>query len=338
MFRNPLTIGIDIGHHSVKAVVLRQKKARLELAAFAEVVLPASVVNEQHSVNTPALLSAMRKLKKSLPFGAKNVVLALPDSAVISKVIQLDTNLSDDESVFAVEQALSASSPFPIEELRLDFFPLASQSFSQPAQTQPVQVFAARRETVDSRVEAIRKAKLTPKVVELQTHALLWLEEYVAEQQNMSGQWGVVNVGKSRTEFCVKPAGSAAYHRELAFGCQALQGVDMHKSDDESPRLAVSAEQAEQFTKQLVDGLKRQLQLYNSTHPRAALQGLWLCGGGQSVVVSDMLERMLGLEVRWLHPFASFERDQKMEIALEQGSFGQYAVAAGLALRGGESS
>lgn len=206
MFRNPLTIGIDIGHHSVKAVVLRQKKAQLELAAFAEVVLPASVVNEQHSVNTPALLSAIRKLKKkSLPFGAKNVVLALPDSAVISKVIQLDTNLSDDESVFAVEQALSASSPFPIEELRLDFFPLASQSFSQPAQTQPVQVFAARRETVDSRVDAIRKAKLNPKVVELQTHALLWLEEYVAEQQNTSGQWGVVNIGKTRTEFCVKP-------------------------------------------------------------------------------------------------------------------------------------
>ncbi|GAL05850.1 type IV pilus biogenesis protein PilM [Photobacterium aphoticum] len=338
MFRNPLTIGIDIGHHSVKAVVLRQKKAQLELAAFAEVVLPASVVNEQHSVNTPALLSAIRKLKKSLPFGAKNVVLALPDSAVISKVIQLDTNLSDDESVFAVEQALSASSPFPIEELRLDFFPLASQSFSQPAQTQPVQVFAARRETVDSRVDAIRKAKLNPKVVELQTHALLWLEEYVAEQQNTSGQWGVVNIGKTRTEFCVKPAGGAAYHRELAFGCQALQGVDLQKSEDDSPRISISSEQAEQFTKQLVDTLKRQLQLYNSTHPRASLQGLWIAGGGQSVVVKEMLERMLGLDVKLMFPFASFERDQKMDMVIDQGSFSQYAVAAGLALRGGDAS
>ena len=40
MFRNPLTIGIDIGHHSIKAVVLRQKKSELELVDFAEVELP----------------------------------------------------------------------------------------------------------------------------------------------------------------------------------------------------------------------------------------------------------------------------------------------------------
>ncbi len=34
MFRNPLSVGIDIGSHSVKAVVVQQKKEQLELAAF----------------------------------------------------------------------------------------------------------------------------------------------------------------------------------------------------------------------------------------------------------------------------------------------------------------
>ncbi|MGF1724565.1 type IV pilus biogenesis protein PilM [Photobacterium nomapromontoriensis] len=334
MFRNPLIIGIDIGHYSIKAVVLRQKKSSLELAAFTEVVLPAAVVNEQHSVNAPALLSAMRKLKKNLPLGAKNVVLALPDSAVISKVIQLDSHLSDDEAVFAVEQAMSAASPFPVEDLRIDFFPLASETFSEPAQTQPYQVFAARRETVDSRVEAVRKARLQPQVVELQTHGLLWLEAYLAEQLSVEGHWGVVDIGKCLTAFCVRPSGGVAYHRELAFGCQNLTRGE-NPDESEAQIVAISPDQMEQFTKQLVDNLKRQLQLYNSTHPRATLQGIWLCGGGQNAVVVEMLERMLEIDVRWMHPLASFNRAHKMDVAVEQGSFGQYAVAAGLALRGG---
>lgn len=64
MFRNPLSVGIDIGSHSVKAVVVQQKE-QLELAAFAEIVLPTPAVNEQHSVNSTVLLSAMRKLKST---------------------------------------------------------------------------------------------------------------------------------------------------------------------------------------------------------------------------------------------------------------------------------
>ncbi|KLV07493.1 pilus assembly protein PilM [Photobacterium aquae] len=330
MFLNPLIIGIDIGHHSIKAVALRQKKSKLELAAFAEVVLSASVVNDQHSVNAPALLSAVRKLKKAMPRGASKTVLALPDSAVISKVIQLDSHLSDDEAMFAVEQALSASSPFPIDELRIDFFPLESGGFKESAPTQPFQVFAARRETVDSRTETLRKARLSPEVVELQTHALLWLEQYTREQTKTDGLWGVINIGRRCTEFSVKPQNGAAYHRELAFGSESLPGMQQ-----EGPSVTgVSAELVEQFTKLLSDNLKRQLQLYNSTHPRAAMQGVWLSGGGQQYVMAESLGRMLGIDVKVMEPLSGFECNPKLSSQLN-GPMSQYAVAAGLAIRGG---
>lgn len=333
MFRNPPIIGIDIGHHSVKAVVLNPKKEQLELAAFAEIVLPSSVINDQHSVNTPVLLSAIRKLKKSLPFSAKKVALALPDSAVISKVIQLDTNLSDEEAEFAVTQALSASSPFPVDELSLDFFPLSSGSFTEAAMTAPFQVFAARKETIDSRIEAVKKAGLAPKVVELQTHALLWLTEYAAEQAAMQEQWGIVDIGKRRTEFCVKPSGAAAYHREIAFGTGQVSKAGF--VDNEGPQVFTpEPEQAEAFTKQLADHLKRQFQLYNSTHPRSALKGIWLCGGGQHVALEELLGRLLGIEVQWINPFRYFPCSKKLGEIARNSYFSQYAVATGLALRG----
>ncbi len=168
MFRNPLSVGIDIGSHSVKAVVVQQKKEQLELAAFAEIVLPTPAVNEQHSVNSTVLLSAMRKLKKHLPRAAKHVVLALPDSAVISKIIQLDTSLSEDETEFAISQALGASSPFPLDELWLDFYPLNySDRFQDMGSTVPFQIFAARRDTISTRLEVAKKAGFKTQVMEL---------------------------------------------------------------------------------------------------------------------------------------------------------------------------
>jgi type IV pilus assembly protein PilM len=341
MFRNPLSIGIDIGNHSVKAVALSQKKEQLELVAYAEVVLTSPVINEQHSVDSTALLSAIRKLKKSLPFGAKKVTLALPDSAVISKVIQLDTNLKEDEAVFAVSQALGSSSPFPVEELWVDFFPVESNAFPDATTTMPYQIFATRKDTIDTRITAIKKAGLSPQVMELQTHALLWLVEHNAEVAGINEQWGTVDVGECLTEFCIKPQNAAAYHRESAFGLRKYSS-SLHRNTlgnglhDAGPIIKepLSVDDIERFTQQLADQLKRQFQLYNSTHPRSPLKGIWLCGGGQHAISSELLQRLLGVEVELMNPFAHFIRHKKLELVSDTTLNSQFAVAAGLAIRG----
>lgn len=341
MFRNPLSIGIDIGNHSVKAVALSQKKEQLELVAYAEVVLTSPVINEQHSVDSTALLSAIRKLKKSLPFGAKKVTLALPDSAVISKVIQLDTNLKEDEAVFAVSQALGSSSPFPVEELWVDFFPVESNAFPDATTTVPYQIFATRKDTIDTRITAIKKAGLSAQVMELQTHALLWLVEHNAEVAGINEQWGTVDVGECLTEFCIKPQNAAAYHREIAFGLRKYSS-SLHRNTlsnglhDAGPIIKepLSVDDIERFTQQLADQLKRQFQLYNSTHPRSPLKGIWLCGGGQHAISSELLQRLLGVEVELMNPFAHFICHKKLDLVSDTTLNSQFAVAAGLAIRG----
>lgn len=339
MFRNPLSVGIDIGNHSVKAVVLKQKKEQLELSAFTEIILTSAMMNDQHSVNSSALLSVIRQLKKRLPFGARKVTLALPDSAVISKIIQLDTNLSDEEAEFAVAQALGASSPFPVEELWIDFFPLSSGPQTESAVTTPYQVFASRKDTIDPRIAAVKKAGLMPKVMELQTHALLWLAGHHAVNSGMHEHWGIVDVGKRQTAFCVKPLGAPAYHREIALGARqiednSVEGCNNMQVLSLSKEFVPSSAVMEGFTKQLADQLKRQFQLYNSTHPRSVLQGLWLCGGSQHAVSEELLSRLLGMKVAWMNPFRHFPISDKIDVILREGSYSQYAIAAGLALRG----
>ncbi|HIF9059076.1 TPA: type IV pilus biogenesis protein PilM [Photobacterium damselae] len=332
MFRNPLSVGIDIGSHSIKAVVVQQKKEQLELAAFAEIVLSTPAVNDQHSVNSTVLLSAMRKLKKHLPRAAKRVVLALPDSAVISKIVQLDTSLSDDETEFAISQALGASSPFPLDELWLDFYPLNhSDRFQDIGSTVPFQIFAARRDTISARLEVAKKAGFKTQVMELQTNGLLWLAEHLTEMSGLQEQWGMIDIGKRHTEFCVKPAMGGVYRREIAFGARHAKHLDKN-----TPTLLL-ADEEETFTRQLIEHLKRQIQLYNSTQPRSPLQGVWLCGGSQALVIEQMLQDALKIQVEWVQPFSYLPVGKEVEHLPSTVMTSQYAVAMGLALRGFEA-
>ncbi|OAN17057.1 pilus assembly protein PilM [Photobacterium jeanii] len=340
MFQSPFSVGIDIGHHSVKAVALAQKKEGLELAAFSEVALPPMVINEQHNVNSDHLLSAMRQIKKQLPRGARQVALGLPDSAVISKIIQLDTNLNTDEIEFAVAQALASSSPFPVDDLRLDYFAVEGSNAAVSTATMPYQVFAARKSAIDERVAVLDKSGFSPKVMELQTHALLWLAKHFYETERLEGAYGVVDIGKHHTEFCVDPPDTLAFHREIAFGSDSVASSSALGASnfDASPAVFGSVSEnsstdVEQFTQQLADHLRRQIQLYHSTHPRYQLTGLWLCGGCQSLVVEELLERMLNLDIRWLNPFLRIATSNK--VVLEpQRQYHQFGVATGLALRG----
>ncbi|MGF1691560.1 type IV pilus biogenesis protein PilM [Photobacterium kagoshimensis] len=335
MFHNPFSVGIDIGHHSVKAVALAQKKEAVELAAFAEVVLPPLVINDQHNVNAEHLLSAMRQIKKQLPRPARHVALGLPDSAVISKIIQLDTNLNNDELEFAVAQAIGASSPFPLDDLHLDFFPLDGTEMAPALATQPYQVFASRKETIDNRVAVLTKTGLKATVMELQTHALLWLAKHSREAERLEGVYGVIDIGKHHTEFCVDPPDTMAFHREIPFGSSwsDKESSARYLEDELTVFPTIDHSDAERFTQQLADQLRRQIQLYHSTHPRFPLAGLWLCGGCQSQILEDVLARMLNLDIRWLNPFQRFAVSRK--IALEpQRQYCQFGVATGLALRG----
>ena len=53
---------------------------------------------------------------------------------------------------------------FPVDELRLDFFPMVGDLFGEgvsgTSQTHPVQVYAARKETIDSRAETAAPSPL----------------------------------------------------------------------------------------------------------------------------------------------------------------------------------
>lgn len=332
MFQTPCCIGIDIGYRSIKCVVLARKKAQYEVLACSERILPTPIVNEQHLVSSDEFLTQLKELKKSLPKHAKYVSLALPNQAVISKILPAHLNQNDDDILFEFSQALLGSGGGQ-GELYIDYYPINSEDRSSVDQSQPCQVVACRQQTVDSRVTPLKAAGFEPKVMELKTHALLWLLKH-HNDANMDGQtWGIVDVGMKQTEFCVL-AGGDVYSRDLPFGVNHLsKSTQSHAHSMWIP----TEEDRQVFTRQLSDQLKRQLPLYQSAHALSPLKGIWLAGGGESLISEAVLSQALGIEVRWIPPFSHCLIGKKMDEALLSETSSQYAVAMGLALRGLEA-
>lgn len=116
-----LVTGIDIGHHSIKAAVLKPMGDTYALVGYEELLVTADIFTDNHTLDYQKIVKKLKELKKGLPLFSHKVAIAIPDSAVISKVLQIDSDLEQRELEFAVYQAFSHQSPFPVEELSLDF-------------------------------------------------------------------------------------------------------------------------------------------------------------------------------------------------------------------------
>lgn len=321
--------GIDIGHHSIKAVVMNTKSEQLQLMSFKEIPSTPSIFLEKQILAHEPLVTKLKQLKKQLPFGVKNIALSVPESAVISKILQIDSGLDDKEQEFAIHHSFSQQSPLPLEELSIDYVPIHSEIPDVEGSTATYQVYATRKEVITSRVNACKAAGFSPQVVDVHSHGLLKLWQLVAQQQNRH-HWMLVDLGLSQTSLCLLPRGRSAYYREMAFGTQQAKGTQLSLSsqscDDTLP---------DEFITELAERLSRQLSLYRSVQHQQSIEGVWLTGGGSCFPnIETALSIKLGVPVMLFNPFGLVERHKKLLLKQSSLPGSCFGSALGLAVRG----
>lgn len=323
--------GIDIGHHSIKAVVVKPVGEQFELVTYAEVPVSGAIFSDNHTVNHQEIVKNLKRLKKQLPMRAKKVVLAVPDSAVISKLLHIDSELEEREKEFALYQLFAQQSPFPIEELSLDYVKLEPER-ATVSSTSTYQVYATRKEVIESRVEVIKKSGFTPWVMDLQAHGLLRVWQMACQEQAEKANGLLVDIGQSQTSICILPAGRPAYYKDFPFGTEQLPSSLTTSQAVSEPSFTLSLEPPESFIAELAERLTRQLSLYASVNQQHQIDGVWLTGGGATLLgLEESLSTKLNLPVARFNPFARLQGKLTIPERMEPCTFG---VAVGLALKG----
>ena len=310
-----LVAGVDIGHHSIKAVLLKPHRESYSLLGCQEIVVPDDIFADNHTLNYQKIVKKLKELKKGLPLFSRKVALAVPDSSVITKQIQIDSALDANEQEFAVYQAFAQQSPMPLDALQLDYI-MQSDSLSAEGK-QEGQVYATRSEVVQSRVDALRGAGWQPLQLALLSQVMRGLWCWYSVQQGRSDCL-LVDVGQRWLTLTMQLPDGTFYYRQQSF--------------TQTPALtfpAMSSVAGVVADDMLFDCLQRELQRLSALHGSDVVAGLWLCGGGAEQLLSNPLAT--GLPCELLSAFDGLERTGCASPAEKPHC---YALAMALALSG----
>lgn len=237
--KSPPLIGVDISTSAVKMVELAEAGKNLLLERYVIEPLPKDAVSDGNIANLEAVGEAVKRAHRNLGSRVKNVAVALPSAAVITKKITVPAGQTESELEVQVETEANQYIPFALDEVNLDF-QVVGPSLATPDEIE-ILIAASRKEKVEDRVAAIESAGLKALVMDVESFATQAAFELIEKQLPNGGAdqtVAVVDVGAAMMHINVIRDGQQIYSREQAFGGNQL-------TTDIQRKFSLSAEEAE---------------------------------------------------------------------------------------------
>jgi type IV pilus assembly protein PilM len=204
-------------------IELTSSGSTYRVESYAAEPTPANAINEKAIVDAEAVGEAIRRAVKRSGTKVKDVAFAISGDAVITKVIQMPSNLASSDLEGQVELQADQYIPFPMEEVSFDFEVIGEAE--RDPDMQDVLLVATRTENVDQRQVAVETAGLDARVVDVEAFAVENACQLLAHQmlENGEGKFiAIVDFGASSTTFSVLKDLKVIYTRDFAFGGQQL--------------------------------------------------------------------------------------------------------------------
>jgi type IV pilus assembly protein PilM len=237
-------LGIDISATAIKLLELSRSGSRYRVESYAVEPLPANTVVEKTITDIEAVGEAIARAVKKSGTRTKNAAAAVAGSSVITKIISMPSDLSEDDMENQIQVEADQYIPFPLEEVALDFEVLGP-SDDNPDQVD-VLLAASRSDNVDASVGVLELAGLTAKVIDVEAFAVENTIIMMAKDLLGGGDDQVIavaDVGSTVTTLSVMENMKTVYSREQTFGGAQL-------TEDIQRRYGLSYEEAGQAKRQ----------------------------------------------------------------------------------------
>lgn len=341
-----MMVGIDIGSHAAKAVLLSQGDDGYILEDFAIEPMPRGAIIDREIQDIEAVGKVISKVRKQISSSIKLASVAVSGQTVITKVIYMDVALNDEELAGQIEIEADSLIPYPLDEVSLDFEKLAVNE-SDPSKIN-VLLSAARTESVEARAAALEAGGFATKVVDVESYAIsrtydLCLSQLPDDANKKTV--AMVDLGSTMTLFSAAHEGEHVYSRDQLFGGeqytrsivsyynQSFEEAEAAKVNDKLPpnyRFEVLAP----FHTILVQQIRRAIQMFLTSSGYEKVDYLIISGGSASVEgVQELLTEELGIFTVIANPFESMELGDDIDGNELKQVAPSLMVAAGLALR-----
>ncbi|MDN5578121.1 MAG: pilus assembly protein PilM [Acinetobacter johnsonii] len=323
---------------------LSVKNNRYWVESYALVPLPEGSVVEKNILNPEAVGDALERAVNLANVQSTDVALAVPTSMVITKIIEMDADMNDDEREIQIRDDAEQYIPFPLDEASLDFEVLPDR-LANPNRVN-VLLVATRIENVEARAEALELGGLTPKIADVESFAIENAFKVFSDTLPMGvNTVGILDIGHTMTTLSVMQNNKVIYTREQVFGGKQLTQEIQNRyglSFEEAGRAKKSRtlpddydiEVLEPFLEAVVQQAARSLQFFFSSSQFNEIDHILLAGGNANIPgLAKLLQQKLGYRVTIANPFLQMGFSPQIDIKKIENDASSLMVACGLALR-----
>jgi len=340
-------LGLDVSSSSVKLVELgRNKAGQLVLERCAIEPLERGWVSDGNIEKFDEVADAVRRVLKKSGAKTRQVAMALPPSAVITKKIVLPGGLNDVELEMQVEAEANQYIPFPLDEVSLDFCVVGPSVAS--AGDVDVLIAAARREKVQDIQGLAEAAGLKPVIVDVESYASRLAAGRLIDNLPEKGVGTIValfEVGALTTSMQVIRDDEVLYERDQAFGGAQLTQLIVRQygfSLEEAESKKRSGELPEDyessvlrpFVESMVQEIGRALQFFFTSTPHNKVDYVMLAGGSAALPgLTQAVTQQTGFPCSLVNPFDGMEIGDGVRLKRMTREASSYLTSCGLALR-----
>jgi len=344
--KSNVLLGLDISSTSVKLLELSKANDRYRVESYAVEPLPPNAVVEKNISDVEGVGEAIKRVLSRSKTGARQAAVAVAGSAVITKTIEMDSELSDDEMENQITVEADQYIPYPLDEVAIDF-EVQGLSDRNPEQVE-VLLAACRKENVEMREAALELGSLKPMVVDIEAHAMKRAFELLKPQLGGNPEdlvVAIIDIGATMTTLSVLADDKSIYTREQLFGGKQL-------TEEIQRRYGLSFEEAglakkqgglpddyeqevlQPFKEAVLQQVTRSLQFFFSSSQYDDVDYIVLAGGTSSIDgLADMIENKLGTPTIIANPFVDMSLSSRVDADSLANDAPAMMIACGLAMR-----
>jgi len=345
--KTPPMFGMDISSSSIKMVeMVDAGKGQQRVERYVIEPLHRDAVVDGNITNLEAVVEAVQQGWKKLATRTRNVALALPTAAAITKVIIVPAGLREEEMELQVETEANQYIPFALEEVNLDFQVLGPAP-SGPEEVQ-VLIAASRKEKVEDRVAVCEAAGLKAVIMDVESYAMLASFNLIRKQLPQEGvdqNVALVDVGANVMNITMLRNDQTVYTREQAFGGNQLTQDIMRQygmSQEEAEAAKRSGGLPENFESEVLRPfmenaaleVQRAMQFFFTSTQFNVVDHILLTGGSAVIPgLDEVVSNRTQVHTQIANPFASMAISPRIQAKKLASDAPSLMVACGLAMR-----
>lgn len=343
----PPMIGLDISSSSVKLVELGQDDSGAYiLERFAAESFEKGWITDGQIEKFDEVADAVRRVVAKSGSKTKDVVMAMPQSSVITKKIMLPAGLREEELELQVESEANQYIPFSLDEVSLDFCVIGPS----PTSVGDVEVLiaASRKDRVQDRQGLAEAAGLRPVVLDIESHASRLAMSRVVSALPNEGHDALIalfEIGADTTSLKVLRDDEMLYDRDQAFGgsqltqlISRLYGFSFEEAEQKKLASDLPEDYGQQILEPFVDSLSqeigRALQYFFTSTPHHKVHYVMLAGGTATLPgLKDRVTELTGFASMVVNPFDNMKLGGAVRESKLRREAPAYLTACGLAMR-----